>query len=90
MRFAPNHTTNPDSENDAIEQPAIALFASLGWETLNCYHENFGPLSLLGRETPSDVVLPARLRAALEKLNPGTSPLASISPSTNSRKTAEP
>jgi hypothetical protein len=40
---------NPDSEDAAIEQPTIALFAELGWETLNCYHENFGPLSLLGR-----------------------------------------
>ena len=32
---------NPDSEDAAIEQPTIALFAELGWETLNCYHENF-------------------------------------------------
>jgi|SRR3974377_1710155 len=60
---------NPDSEDAAIEQPAIALFAELGWETLNCYHENFGPLSLLGRETPADVVLTSRLRAAVAKLN---------------------
>jgi type I restriction enzyme R subunit len=67
---------NPDSEDAAIEQPTIALFAELGWETLNCYHENFGPLSLLGRETMADVVLPHRLRAAIEKLNPGVSPIA--------------
>ena len=60
---------NPDSEDAAIEQPTIALLAGLGWETLNCYHENFGPLSLLGRETMADVVLPHRLRAAIEKLN---------------------
>jgi type I restriction enzyme R subunit len=64
---------NPDSEDAAIEQPTIALFAELGWETLNCYHETFGPLSLLGRETMADVVLPHRLRAAIEKLNPGVS-----------------
>ena len=32
---------NPDSEDAAIEQPTIALFAELGWETLNCYHETF-------------------------------------------------
>ena len=62
---------NPDSEDAAIEQPTIAVFAELGWETLNCYHENFGPLSLFGRETMADVVLPNRLRAAIEKLNPG-------------------
>ena len=67
---------NPDSEDAAIEQPTIALFAELGWETLNCYHENFGPLSLLGRETMAEVVLPNRLRAAIEKLNPGVSPNA--------------
>ena len=62
---------NPDSEDAAIEQPTIALFAELGWETLNCYHENFGPLSPLGRETMAEVVLPNRLKAAIEKLNPG-------------------
>jgi type I restriction enzyme, R subunit len=67
---------NPDSEDAAVEQPTIALFAELGWETLNCYHEPFGPLSLLGRETMAEVVLPNRLRAAVEKLNPGMSPVA--------------
>src|SRR5260370_41872783 len=67
---------NPDSEDAAVEQPTIALFAELGWETLNCYHETFGPLSLLGRETMAEVILPYRLRAAIEKLNPGASPNA--------------
>jgi type I restriction enzyme R subunit len=67
---------NPDSEDAAVEQPTIALFAELGWETLNCYHEPFGPLSLLGRETMAEVVLPNRLRKAVEKLNPGMSPVA--------------
>ena len=57
---------NPDSEDAAIEKPTIALFGELGWETLNCYHETFGPLSLLGRETMAEVVLPSRLRAAIE------------------------
>ena len=66
--------SNPDSEDSAIEQPTIALFAELGWQTLNCYNENFGPLSLLGRETMADVVLPHRLHAAIKKLNPGISP----------------
>ena len=71
---------NPDSEDAAIEQPTIALFKSLGWETLNCYHEDFapygGPPSTLGRETMAEVVLPRRLRAAIEMLNPGISPNA--------------
>ena len=69
---------NPDSEDLGIEQPTIALFAELGWETLNCYHENFGPLSLLGGRRRTKFSCPNRLRAALEKLNPGVSPLASI------------
>jgi type I restriction enzyme R subunit len=67
---------NPDSEDAAIEQPTIALFRSLAWDVLNCYHENFGPLSLLGRETMAEVVLPNRLHAAIEKLNPAVSPNA--------------
>jgi type I restriction enzyme R subunit len=65
--------SHPDSEDAAIEQPTIALFEELQWETLNCYHENFGPLSLLGRETMADVVLQHRLREAIEKLNPRSS-----------------
>ena len=84
---------NPDSEDAAIEQPTIALFAELGWETLNCFHENFGPLSLLGRETMAEVVLPNRLRAAIEKLNPGVSPNAieiAIQELTKDRSTLSP
>src|SRR5580692_7535456 len=84
---------NPDSEDAAIEQPTIALFAELGWETLNCYHENFGPLSLLGRDTMADVVLPNRLRAAIEKLNPGISPNAveiAVWEATSNRSTLSP
>jgi type I restriction enzyme R subunit len=67
---------SPDSEDAGIEQPTIALFEELGWETLNCYHENFGPLSLLGRETTAEVVLIQRLRTALERLNPGIATVA--------------
>ena len=83
----------PDSEDAAIEQPTIALFAELGWETLNCYHENFGPLSLLGRDTMADVVLPTRLRAAIEKLNPDFSSNAveiAVGEATSSRSTLSP
>src|SRR5579859_6875319 len=59
------------SEDALIEQPTIALFAALGWQTANCYHERFGAKGTLGRETPAEVVLVPRLRAALERLNPG-------------------
>src|SRR5258708_4970113 len=67
---------NPDSEDAAVEQPTINLFAELGWETLNCYHENFGPLSLVGRDRMDEVILPNRLRPAIEHLNPGVAPNA--------------
>ena len=62
---------NPHSEDKLIEQPAIALLAEMGWETMDCFHEFEGAGgSPLGRETKSEVVLTARLRPALEGLNP--------------------
>jgi type I restriction enzyme R subunit len=89
--------TNPDSEDAAIEQPTIALFEELGWNTQNCYHEVFAPngspSSTLGRETIAEVVLTYRLRVALEKLNPGISPDAveiAIQQVTKDRSTMSP
>ena len=61
---------NPYSEDELIEQPAIALLTEMGWETLNCHSEFDGSDSPLGRETKSEVVLTPRLRAALQRLNP--------------------
>lgn len=58
------------SEDTLVEQPAIALFESLGWETGNLYAEWIGSSSSEGRHTQQDVVLERRLRAALSKLNP--------------------
>ena len=58
------------SEDSLVEQPAIALFAELDWETANCFQEKFGENGTLGRETPNEVVLVPRLRAALLRLNP--------------------
>lgn len=58
------------SEDTLIEQPAIALFASLGWVTGNLYVEWAGSSSSEGRRTQQDVVLESRLWAALSKLNP--------------------
>ena len=59
------------SEYTLVEQPAIALFAELGWETANCFHEfEQAGGSPLGRETKAEVVLISRLRPVLEKLNP--------------------
>src|SRR5579863_3037634 len=59
------------SEDALVEQPAIALFVRLGYETINAFHEKPGKHSILGRETQHEVVLVPRLRAALQRLNPG-------------------
>ena len=64
---------NDYSEYALVEQPAIALFAELDWQTVNCFHEKFGENGTLGRETPSDVVLVPRLKLALFLLNPDLS-----------------
>lgn len=60
------------SEDTLVEQPTIALFEELGYETANCFYEKVGTSgSTLGRETTEEVILVPRLRSALEKLNPG-------------------
>lgn len=59
------------SEDTLVEQPAIALFAELGWQTADCFSETFGTGGMLGRETAGEVVLTSRLRPALERLNRG-------------------
>ena len=61
------------SENTLIEQPAITLFAELGYETIDAFREKLGAHGTLGRETTAEVVLVPRLRRALRKLNPGVS-----------------
>lgn len=58
------------SEDALVEQPAIELFADLGWDTANLYGEWTGSVSSELRQTQQDVVLVPRLRVALEKLNP--------------------
>ncbi len=58
------------TEDQLVEQPAIGLFAELGWQTVSAMDEVFGPGGTLGRETSGEVVLVPRLRAALERLNP--------------------
>ncbi len=64
------------SEDQLVEQPAIGLFAELGWQTVSAMEEKFGPGGTLGRETSGEVVLVPRLRAALGKLNPQFPPEA--------------
>lgn len=81
-------STHPYSEDQLVEQPAIELFAALGWQTVSALDETIGaspPAPLqdgegrvwLGRSTRGQVVLVDRLRAAFVKLNP-TLPSAAI------------
>ena len=58
------------SEACLIEQPAIEIFQSLGYEHIDCFNETFGAGGTLGRDTPANVVLVPRLKESLQKLNP--------------------
>ena len=57
------------TEDELVEQPAIELIKSLGWETYNAYNEFDTGKSILGRETRAEVILSDRLYAAMERLN---------------------
>lgn len=62
---------NPYTEDYLVEQPAMELLQSIGWETKNCYEEVFGKEGTLGRETTSEVVLTRYLYDAIKRINPG-------------------
>jgi type I restriction enzyme R subunit len=64
------------SEDTLIEQPAIELFAGLGWQTIGAFDEVFGKGGTLGRENAGEVVLLRHLEPALKKLNPKALPEA--------------
>jgi type I restriction enzyme R subunit len=64
------------TEDQLVEQPAIGLFAALGWQTVSAIEETLGPDGTLGRETKGQVVLVDRLRAALDRFNPALPPEA--------------
>src|SRR5690242_711120 len=64
------------SEDQLVEQPAIALFATLGWQTTSAIEEVLGSGGTLGRETKGEAVLLPRLRVGLERLNPSFPPEA--------------
>ena len=57
------------TEDQLVEQPAIGLFATLGWQTVSAMEETLGVGGTLGRETKGEVVLIERLRESLTKLN---------------------
>jgi type I restriction enzyme R subunit len=58
------------TEDHLIEQPAIKLFADMGWATVSAAEETLGIQGTLGRLAKSEVVLTGRLKTALERLNP--------------------
>jgi type I restriction enzyme, R subunit len=64
------------TEDQLVEQPAIGLFADLGWQTVSAMEETFGSEGTLGRETKGEVVLVERLRAVLTRFNPTLPPEA--------------
>ncbi len=64
------------TEDALVEQPAIKLLAELGWETVNAFDEFAGGAGSLGRETKGEVILTARLRPVLVRLNPDAPPEA--------------
>jgi type I restriction enzyme R subunit len=68
--MTPTDTTHDYGEDAAVEQPTIELFADLGWNTVNLYHEWASGTSTEGRESECQVFLEPRLRTALELLNP--------------------
>jgi len=46
------------SEDALVEQPAIALFCQLGYDTASCFYKKFGASgATLGRETTEQVIL---------------------------------
>src|ERR1035437_8927663 len=64
------------TEDQLVEQPAVELFAELGWSAVPALEESFGATGTLLRETKGEVVLVSRLRAALERLNTALPPEA--------------
>ncbi len=59
------------SEDALVEQPAIEIFSSLRWRTVNAFREQLGAAGTLGRETEHEVVLLGTLMDCLRKLNRG-------------------
>ena len=64
------------TEDQLVEQPAIGLFAEMGWQTVSAPEETIGATGTLQCETKGEVVLFSRSRASLERLNPSLPPEA--------------
>jgi len=71
-------TSHPYSEKALVERATVEILESLGWATVFAEAETFGPHGTLGRESPREVAIIPRLRAALTRLNPPGTPTAAI------------
>jgi type I restriction enzyme, R subunit len=69
-------TSHAYTEKALVEQATMEVLAALNWTTVSAGKETFGVDGSLGRESPREVVLEPRLRAALVMLNPGVQPAA--------------
>jgi type I restriction enzyme, R subunit len=58
------------SEDKLVEKPGLDLLVELGWTHADVFDEDPGPANPSGRLSFRELVLPARLHAALRKLNP--------------------
>ncbi|WP_372622490.1 type I restriction endonuclease subunit R [Falsiroseomonas sp.] len=58
------------SEKAVVEVPAVELLQSLGWQHGDLMQEEPGAKNPTGRLSFREVILPARLRAALRRVNP--------------------
>jgi type I restriction enzyme R subunit len=58
------------SEDGLVETPGVDLLAELGWTHQNLMEEAPGRANPTGRTSFRELVMPARLRAALRRLNP--------------------
>lgn len=66
------------SEKAVVEVPAVELLQSLGWQHGDLMQEEVGAKNATGRLSFREVILPARLRASLRRLNPAL-PKAALS-----------
>jgi type I restriction enzyme R subunit len=55
------------TQDQLVEEPAIGLFAELGWATVSVLVETFGATGTLLLETQGEVLLVSGLRAALDQ-----------------------
>jgi type I restriction enzyme R subunit len=63
-------TKNPYSEANLVEQAALEVLATLGWQVATATEESFGPTGSLGRTSTREPFLLPALRTTLNRLNP--------------------